>query len=141
MTVFKKFGGLFSGLSASTVALVSSVFGRIGAVIAVAGDYLASQITNDSTVPGSFVDDALDNLLNLISTSVKDTLTIALDGDTVFALSVVPQSAPGFDLYLNGVRQERGVDFTQAAQVLTWLDPAGLTLKTTDVLIARYNTL
>jgi hypothetical protein len=41
---------------------VVSVFGRIGAVVALAGDYAASLVTNNSSVPGAFVDDALDAL-------------------------------------------------------------------------------
>lgn len=42
---------------------VSSVFGRVGAVIAVLGDYAASLVTNDSTVAGATVKDALNTLL------------------------------------------------------------------------------
>ena len=41
---------------------VTSVFGRQGAVVAVAGDYAASQVTNDSGVAGVYVSNALDNL-------------------------------------------------------------------------------
>jgi hypothetical protein len=41
---------------------VTSVFGRIGAVVALLGDYAASLITNDSSVPGATVKDALENL-------------------------------------------------------------------------------
>jgi hypothetical protein len=49
---------------------VNSVFTRTGAVVAVAGDYDASQVDNDSTVPGTFVDDALDYLnLNKVPTT------------------------------------------------------------------------
>lgn len=40
-------------------APVTSVFGRVGAIVAAASDYDASQIDNDSTAPGAFVDDAL----------------------------------------------------------------------------------
>jgi hypothetical protein len=47
---------------APSVALVLSVFGRTGAVSPVAGDYAASEVTNDSGVAGAMVDDALDNL-------------------------------------------------------------------------------
>lgn len=43
---------------------VSSVFARTGAIVAVAGDYPATKINNDSvSVPGTHVSDALDNLL------------------------------------------------------------------------------
>lgn len=44
------------------VAPVDSVFGRIGAVVAMAGDYTSTQITNSSTVPGLTVTGALDDL-------------------------------------------------------------------------------
>lgn len=50
------------GAIAALVTGVSSVYGRAGAVVATAGDYVASEITNDSTVPGAAVDDALDAL-------------------------------------------------------------------------------
>lgn len=43
-------------------APVDSVFGRLGTVVAVAGDYAASEITNDSGVSGANVDDALNAL-------------------------------------------------------------------------------
>ena len=41
---------------------VTSVFTRVGAVVAAIGDYVASQIGNDSVVPGAFVSDALNTL-------------------------------------------------------------------------------
>lgn len=41
---------------------VSSAFGRTGAVVALASDYDASQVDNDSGVTGAFVDDALNTL-------------------------------------------------------------------------------
>lgn len=62
---------------------VSSVFGRSGpAIIAISGDYKASQIVNDSTyIPGSFVSGALDNLapqyLGIISNTGGRTLILS----------------------------------------------------------------
>jgi len=41
---------------------VDSVFGRAGVVVAVAGDYSGSEITNDSGVLGTTISDALDQL-------------------------------------------------------------------------------
>jgi len=41
---------------------VTSVFGRQGAVVAVAGDYAASQITDDSLWPGPYVNTTLNSL-------------------------------------------------------------------------------
>lgn len=41
---------------------VQTVFGRNGAVVAVAGDYTASLVDNDSGVSGATVGDALDTL-------------------------------------------------------------------------------
>ena len=52
---------------------VDSVFGRIGAVAAVAGDYAASQVTNDSVVPGAFVDDALNAITTAIVALQEDS--------------------------------------------------------------------
>ena len=46
--------------------LVASVFGRIGIVASQVGDYLASQITNDSGVTGATVKDALNTLASAI---------------------------------------------------------------------------
>lgn len=46
----------------ASVSPVDSVFGRIGAVVAEANDYDASEINNDSGVAGDFVSDALDTL-------------------------------------------------------------------------------
>jgi hypothetical protein len=51
---------------------VISVFGRTGAVLAAAADYLASQVSNDSTVSGTYVHQALDNLLASIN-SIQST--------------------------------------------------------------------
>ena len=42
---------------------VNSVFSRTGIVVAAASDYDASQVDNDSSVTGAFVDDALNALL------------------------------------------------------------------------------
>lgn len=67
---------------------VLSVFGRIGAVVALAGDYAASLVTNDSGVAGASVADALDNLAAAIPppaavTSVFGRIgaVVALSGD------------------------------------------------------------
>lgn len=46
----------------ASIGAVSSVFGRIGAVVAVTGDYDSDEIDNSSTVVGASVSDALDNL-------------------------------------------------------------------------------
>ena len=48
--------------TSSIPSAVSSVFGRVGAVVAVLGDYAASLVDNDSTVAGATVADALDTL-------------------------------------------------------------------------------
>ena len=83
-------------------APVTSVFGRIGAVIAAVGDYLASQVTNDSSVTGTRVSDALNTLATTIgaltSTAIANasgvagaTVTAALNAlaTSIAALNVV----------------------------------------------------
>jgi Concanavalin A-like lectin/glucanases superfamily len=51
---------------------VSSVFGRVGAVVAVASDYAASLISNDSGVMGSTVKVALETLAAAIATNTSN---------------------------------------------------------------------
>lgn len=55
--------------------VVSSVFGRQGAVIAAASDYDASQVDNDSGVPGATVKDALDNIVGRLTQELGLWLT------------------------------------------------------------------
>lgn len=60
---------------------VSSVFGRNGAVTAEEGDYTASLVGNDSQyVPGTTVDDALDNVADMQNANVATTGNVALTG-------------------------------------------------------------
>jgi hypothetical protein len=66
---------------------VLSVFGRIGAVIATASDYDASQIDNDSGVAGAFVSDALDTLDSGKAASGANSDITSLSGLTT-ALSI-----------------------------------------------------
>ncbi|MDB4301940.1 hypothetical protein N9924_00085 [bacterium] len=57
---------------------VTSVFSRTGAVASGSGDYVASQVTNDSTVTGATVKDALDNLTpELINRVVVNQANVA----------------------------------------------------------------
>lgn len=64
-------------------APVTSVFGRLGAVVAVLNDYAASLVDNDSSVSGATVKDALDWLQGLV-----DTLFAALAGKAPASLTV-----------------------------------------------------
>ena len=63
---------------------VTSVFGRTGAVVAVSGDYGSDEITNESSVAGATVSDALDSLeANSGVTSVfgRTGAVVAVSGD------------------------------------------------------------
>lgn len=63
---------------------VTSVFGRTGAVIAVAGDYNSSQVTNSSSVSGAFVTDALNWLdTNKLGTSLTSANIIVGNASNV----------------------------------------------------------
>lgn len=55
---------------------VSSVFGRTGAVVAVTGDYDSDQVDNVSTVPGSSVSDALENLAALLAMPLGNVINV-----------------------------------------------------------------
>lgn len=63
---------------------VTSVFGRTGVVIAVAGDYNSTQITNSSGVTGAFVTDALNTLdTGKLSTTLTNGNIIVGNGSNV----------------------------------------------------------
>lgn len=64
-------------------ALVTSVFGRQGVVVAVAGDYNATKITNDSTVSGATVKAALEWLAANLAPLVGGKVPIANLPDAV----------------------------------------------------------
>ena len=75
-------------------APVDSVFGRFDDVVAAAGDYAATQITNDSGVTGPFLDDALDNL-------DTDATSLHIDGNLEFTSVTTEKASPiGADLLL-----------------------------------------
>jgi hypothetical protein len=58
-----KLDGVAAGAQVNTV---SSVFARVGAVVATLGDYAASLVSNDSSVTGATVKDALNTLLTSV---------------------------------------------------------------------------
>lgn len=66
-----------------------------------------------------------------------ERLTINTDGQTAFTLVNIPANDKSVLLFLNGNECERGVEFTTLGTSLTWLNPGGLTLKTTDILVAN----
>lgn len=69
-----------------------------------------------------------------LSTSGKEVLIVTSDGQTSFSLSVTPGTPEDAFLSLNGQVSIYGVteDFTISGSTLTWNNPDGLTLKTTD---------
>lgn len=78
--------------SISTDAPVDSVFGRTGTVTASADDYSASQVTNDSTVSGTYVDDALNNLDGHDNTYHSETYLTDITTEVIGDLSNVDTS-------------------------------------------------
>ncbi len=68
-------GSTYADITAASGA-VSSVFGRTGSVTAQAGDYVASQVGNDSTVPGANLAAALDALLGSLASAVRFSVQV-----------------------------------------------------------------
>lgn len=75
---------------------VDTFEGRAGAVVAAAGDYDASQVTNDSSVAGDFVDDALNNLSSALTGKANATHTHSAADITSGTLDVarIPTGIP-----------------------------------------------
>jgi hypothetical protein len=64
---------------------VSTVFGRVGAVVAQAEDYASSLIANDSSVAGTTVKDALETLLLLATGGINSVTSVFGRGGAVVA--------------------------------------------------------
>lgn len=70
----------FGGGGGGGGGAVTSVFTRIGDILALFGDYAASLIGNDSIVPGGNVAEALNNVADVQNVDVASTGNIALTG-------------------------------------------------------------
>lgn len=68
----------------------------------------------------------------------QEPLPVLSDGQTAFTLSETPSGVNAIVLFLNG-KYSPETDYSFVGTALTWLDPGGLTLKTTDELVAWYN--
>lgn len=66
-----------------------------------------------------------------------DSLPITSNGQTVFALSKVPENMNTSKLEVNGAKQRYGIDYTIAGTVLTWISTS-FTLRTSDILELYY---
>ncbi len=66
-----------------------------------------------------------------------DVLTIASNGQTVFAISQLPININTSKLELNGAKQKFGIDYTIAGTVLNWISP-NFALRTSDTLELYY---
>lgn len=108
-----------AGASASTVQisnvtdLVTSVFGRAGIVSAAASDYDASQVDNDSTVTGAFVDDALNSLQTDID-AIEDNGIASTNGSIAFTGTIGADTLVGETAFSTAGAANRSV----AADVL-----------------------
>ncbi len=69
----------YSPWGGSGGGLVTSIFGRIGVVVATLGDYAASLITNDSSAIGATVKDALNGLAPLFNAKGNITGATVID--------------------------------------------------------------
>ena len=93
---------------------VDSVFGRTGVVIAEAGDYNASQITNDSTVFGTNVDDALQYLASINSSEWADFNGIWANTTGVLTLGDINSEGNSTTIKLDDANNEISVNGTLA---------------------------
>ena len=81
------------------------------------------------------------NLISAVPNANKELLTVSSNGQTAFTLSVVPASDISFSLLLNGIEYAiEGTHYSRVGTALTWLDPDGLTLVTTDEFLAIFGS-
>jgi hypothetical protein len=80
----------------TSAPLVTSVFGRTGAVVAASGDYTSTNVTNSSTAPGTSVTDALDGLQANKQAALGYT-PVNKAGDTMSGALSLPASDPTSD--------------------------------------------
>ena len=82
---------------------------------------------NDTVTTKGYVDDQAG-----AGSAVRDVLTVTTPGQTAFTLSTTPQDVTVTQFYLNGQLRTYSTDYTISGTSLTWNDPGGLTLKTSD---------
>lgn len=70
-----------------------------------------------------------------VSDFTRKPLTISSNGQTSFSLDTAPAQPTELFLFLNGLKQWTGIDYTISGMTITWL---GITLQTTDSLEAVY---
>jgi hypothetical protein len=94
-------------------------------------------VTDNNDIPNKkYVDDTL-----AVGFAKHDNLTVSSPGQTSFTLSTTPDDVTTALLTVNGQTRKYGAgeDFTISGTTLTWLDPGGVTLKTTDVVQIWYD--
>lgn len=111
-------------LTSPSAAPVSTVHGRTGDVVAVAGDYDSDEVNNASDVTGSTVSDALEHLQdqidNLPPAHIDRAVTGTVNGsNTGFVCSAAPVAA-SLLVFVNGLAQLPGTDYTLSTATITF---------------------
>jgi hypothetical protein len=91
---------------------------------------------NDTMATKGYVDDQIGG-----GSATHENLTISTPGQTAFTLASTPIDPAKSQLYLNGQLRKYGggEDYTISGTSLTWNDPGGVTLLTTDDFQIWYN--
>ena len=134
----------FVGSTSSLYVAITSFNGRTtAAALPTTGDYLTSQITNDSTVSGTFAADALNNLLKQFSTVATRSTSFTLSASDYAALYLVTANitvtvplTPGTPL-TNGIR----VVFVLSGGTLTITPASGVTINTLGIMPTSTNSI
>ena len=117
----------YNDSTGGTTTGVITFEGRSGNVVATAGDYAAGLITNDSSVTGAFVDDALDNLaadIAAIPAAPVDSVhgrtgaVVSVKGDyTSDEVTIQRQGAPDLDTIQELIDRHVGVGIIAGGEV------------------------
>lgn len=124
----------FAGQTLSTLTVAGGIVQTDGAGV------LSSSVTlPNGTLATTQTQD--DNSTKVATTAYVDTaapgitldaLTVGSNGQTAFVLAATPTAPTEAMLFLNGQVRIYTTDFTISGTALTWNDPAGVTLLTTD---------
>lgn len=102
------------------------------------GAFVSNRISEVNFVNGTINLDAVNRISFTVdgySSQKQETLTVSTNGQASFTLSQTPADSTAVHLYLNGIKQQYGIDYTVSNKTISY---TGVSLLTTDKLEVWY---